>query len=135
MEKEIKLHFIDEAGKNKIQTTTTDKTITIHLQLAGESRKRKVGTITKSTKTFAISRKRSKHLFIKGNAYGFNEYILANAKLFDKIKLKDEFCEWKIPVQFILQKGSYLMFKQQGFEKQLFVSLSQIDEFKTKPNF
>ena len=135
MQKEIKTIFIDDAGKNKIQTTTTDKTITIHLQLVGESRKRKVGTITKSTKTLAITRKRFKHLFIKGNAYGFNEYILANAKLFDKIKLKDELCEWKIPVKFILENGSYLMFKQQGFERQLFVSLTQIDEFKTKPNF
>ena len=135
MEKEIKTIFIDESGKNKIQTTNTPKTITIHLQLAGEAKKRKIGTITKSTKTISITRKRFKHLFVKANAYGFNAYILSNAKLFDKIKLKDELFEWKIPVKFILENGSYLMFKQQGFEKQLFVTMNQIEQFKAKPNF
>jgi hypothetical protein len=31
--------------------------------------------------------------------------------------------------------GAYLHFKKEGFERQLFVSLGNLDKFKVKPNF
>lgn len=123
--------FLDEEGRNKVHTKSTPKTMVLSLQLEAEgSRKRKIGVITKSTKTLVITRRRADHLFIKGNAYGFNEHILQNAKLFNVIRLSDEFHNWKIPVEFILKEGKHLNFKQQGFELQLFVSLEQIAQFR-----
>ncbi|MBK7362665.1 MAG: hypothetical protein IPJ01_10255 [Micavibrio sp.] len=42
--------------------------------------------------------------------------------------------EWSnIPVKFILENGKFLFFKEQGFEKQIFVSLEQLAEFKITP--
>ena len=126
----IRNFFIDDEGKNSVVMHQSGKTVVLYLKLESEGkRKRKIGTITKSTKTMKITRNRGKHLFNKMNAYGFNEYILSNAKTFDKIWLKDEFQEWKIPVSFILEHGKYMNFKTQGFELQKFVSLTQIHQF------
>ncbi|MES2287636.1 MAG: hypothetical protein V4547_18215 [Bacteroidota bacterium] len=131
--KEKKVHrtfFIDDAGRNKIFLQSTRKTIVVLLQLETESYKKKIGVVTKSTKTLKIERKRDLHLFRMGNAYGFNEYILKQAKTFDTISLSDELEHWKIPVKFILENGKYLNFAQQGYELQLFVSLSQLEQFR-----
>jgi len=134
MEKEktiIREFFIEEDGKNKLVIKQNQKTIAVFLQLQAEkNRKRRIGVVTKSTKTFFVKRERDKHLFIKGNAYGFNDYVLKNQTSFDKVALFDGIEHWKIPVQFIIENGKYLMFKQQGFERQLFVSLEQIEKFK-----
>jgi hypothetical protein len=123
--------FLDDEGRNKLRTKSTAKTMVLSLQLESEnSRVRKIGVITKSTKTLVVERRRADHLFVKGNAYGFNEYILKNAKLFNTIRLSDEYHDWKIPVEFILKEGKHLNFKQQGFELQLFVSLEQLAPFR-----
>ncbi len=122
--------FMDEEGKNRVHTKSTEKTVAVSIKLASETKARKIGVITKSTRTMVIERERYKHLFIKGNAYGFNEYILKHAKLFNVIRLSDEFHDWKIPVEFILKEGKYLNFKQQGFELQLFVSLEQLGPYR-----
>lgn len=123
--------FLDDEGKNKVHTKSTAKTMVLSLQLESEgSRIRKIGVITKSTKTLVITRRIADHLFIKGNAYGFNEHVLKNATLFNQIRLSDEFHDWKIPVEFILKEGKYLNFKQQGFELQLFVSLEQLGPYR-----
>lgn len=124
-------HFIDEAGLNKIHTKATDKRITVWLQLRAEGgRKRKIGVITKSTRTMFITRKREEHLMRKLNGYGFNRYVLETAKLFDKINLKDEHSKWEIPVKYILENGTFLQFKQVGYEVQQFVSLEQLKKFE-----
>lgn len=130
---EIRHFFLDEQGHNRIIMHHSEKTVVLYIKLQSEGgRSRKVGVITKSTKTLKITRKRDKHLFRKLNAYGFNEYVLANGKSFDKIWLKDDFNEWKIPVDFILKEGEYLNFKAQGFELQKFISLEKIEQFKVK---
>lgn len=132
----VKSLFIDDEIGNRLQVCTNDKRVVLYLILKSEQgKKRRLGVITKSTKTLFIKRRRMVHLLRKGNAYGFNEYVLENAKLFDKIKLTDEQSEWKVPVKFILEKGTYLHFKKQGFELQKFVSLEQLEPFKTNPNF
>lgn len=125
--------FLQDDGINKIISCATDKTITIDLKLGSEKRKRRLGVITKSTKTFKIKRIRTKHLFRKGNAYGFNHYVLSTGKSFDTVTLSDDFSDWKIPVSYILEKGKYLMFKQQGFELQIFVSLGDLEPYRILP--
>jgi len=126
----IREFFIDDAGLNRIIFHNFDKRVVLYLKLQSETRKRKVGVITKSTKTIKITRTREKHLFNKMYTYGFNEYILREAKLFDTVWLKDNYEEWKVPVKFILETGqNYLHFKQQGFELQRFVTLEELEQF------
>lgn len=127
----IRNFFIADSTTDRIWLKTTDKKIVVSLQLSAEGgRKRKLGTVTKSTKTMEIKRNRVDHLFRKGNAYGFNQWVLQEAKAFNKIRLSDEHDNWVVPVKFILDNGKHLNFKQQGFELQLFVSLEQLEYFK-----
>lgn len=129
----IRTFFIDDAGKNKLLIKHTDKTITVFIHLESEgTRKRKIGVVTKSTKTISIFRTREEHLFRQGNAYGFNEYVIRNQTSFDKISLFDGVEYWKFTVDFLLKNGKYLMFKEQGFERQLFLSLEQLAPYKIK---
>lgn len=138
----IRTFFIDENGDNKVIVKSTKKTKTIHLMLKGENRKRLIGTVTRSTKAITIRRSREEHLFRAGNAYGFNEYVFTKAQDFDSVMLSDtelqpdktiKVTHWRIPVQFILTNGRHLLFNQQGFELQLFVSLDQIEQFRVRP--
>lgn len=123
--------FIDDEGRNRVHTRSTEKTITLSLQLEAEGgKKRKIGVITKSTRTIEIKRSLELHLMRKFNAYGFNEHVLVNAKTFDTIRLSDEERMWKIPVKFIIDNGKHLIFKQQGYELQLFVTLEQLGQFR-----
>ena len=98
----------------------------ISIKLKSESRKREIGVINPQERYFAVNRIREKHLFRKNNSYGFNHYILQNAKKFDKIKLSDDFGTWLIPIKLILEKGSFLHFNKNGFELQIFLPLDVI---------
>ncbi len=144
----VREFFIDDAGHNKIIMHNFGKRIVLFIQLKAEGkRKRKIGVITKSTRTLQITRKRGEHLFRKLSAYGFNEYVLREGKRFDTIWLKDEFDEWKIPKSHILEKGKYVdengdevtkeinyyWFQKQGFELQIFTPLDEIEPFRVKP--
>jgi hypothetical protein len=110
----------------------TSKTITVYLKLASETKKRKLGMVTKSTKTFHITRNRIKHLHIKTNSYGFNDYLIRNAKEFDTIELQDELKRWKFPKNFVIDNGVYLFFKKEGFELQKFVPLELLKTYEQK---
>lgn len=129
----FRTHIIDDEGHNRIIAKANDKVITLHLKLKSERRRRLIGAITISTKTLRITRDRNKHLFIKYLAYGFNDYIMSNAKRFDTVWLKDQNSDWKFPVSFLLEHGKYLYFKQQGFETQRFLSLEELEPYKVKP--
>lgn len=116
--------------ENSIHIKSNDNFINIKLQLKGD-KPREIGTVSKSTKTIAMKRVRSKHLFRKVNAYGFNDYILRESKSFEWISLSDDLGNsWKVPKKYILEHGKYLNFKQQGFELQRFVSLSELEQFR-----
>lgn len=128
----IRKFFIDTTGLNYLIIKQNDKLISLYLKL-GKLKQRFIGTVTKSTKTFEVRRKRGKHLHIKSNSYGFNYHALDNKKSFDTVRLSDEISDWKIPVNFILENGSFLYFKEQGFEKQIFVSLEQIEQYIVPP--
>jgi hypothetical protein len=93
--------------------------------------KRFFGYFIEGIKLLNVTRNREKHLFKNMNAYGFNHEILTN---FDdyKIDLYDDLNNWLIPVQFILQNGKFLHFASQGYEVQIFITLTEIQKFKIK---
>lgn len=124
--------FIDDEGGNKLRVQQNDKLTVLTLLLKGD-KPRKIGTVTKSTRTIQMKRRKDIHLFRKGNAYGFCYYVLNNQTSIDYVSLSDELNHWKVPVKFILDNGKFLFFKEQGFEKQIFLSLEQLEQHKIKP--
>ena len=121
--------ILDEKG-NELIAKTNDKIISLYLKLSTEKSERLLGIIDKNEKTFQIKRIREKHLFKRNKSYGFNHYVLKNAKTFDKIYLLDDITSWIIPVKFILENGSFMQFQQQGFELQIFIPLEKIAKFE-----
>lgn len=124
----------DEYGNNII-LHNNDARMVVYLKLKAESKKRKVGIINFATRTLYVKRNSAKHLFRKDGSYGFNHKLLSETKRFDSVRLQDENSEWLIPVSFILDNGSFLHFKGDGFERQIFIQLNKIDDFKRETKF
>ncbi|CAB5223826.1 hypothetical protein UFOVP386_5 [uncultured Caudovirales phage] len=123
--------ILNHDDNSKIITYHGNNHVKITFILPGDSKEKLIGVIDKNKKILDIRRNRDKHLFQKKMAYGFNYYILKNAKLFDMIHLKDDKDEWMIPVQFILDNGTFMHFKNNGnFELQKFVSLIDLTPFE-----
>jgi hypothetical protein len=120
--------ILDEKG-NELIAKTNGNVISLYLKLV-EKTERLLGIIDKKEKTFQIRRNREKHIFKRNKSYGFNHYVLKNAKTFDKIYLLDDVTSWIIPVKFILENGSFMQFQQQGFELQIFIPLEKIAQFE-----
>ena len=119
----------DEVG-NLVIVKNNGTRIILTLKLVSETRFRKLGIVNLAQKSFEVKRKREKHLFRKLYSYGFNSKLLHDAKMFNTVRLSDETCRWTIPVSFILENGTYLNFKGQGFETQIFINLDKIEQFK-----
>jgi len=102
----------------------------IFLNLKAENKSRQIGVLYTKDRRLEVNRNRSRHLFRKNNSYGFNEHIIRTAILFDSVLLKDEFGVFDIPRSVILENGTYLEFMEQGFEKQIFLSLEIIERYK-----
>ena len=122
------LHTITDDRGNAMKLLNDGKTVKVTLSLSGSTRH--LGTINLATRTIVMTRNRETHLFNKSNSYGFNYYLLKNAKLFDKISLSDNYDKWVIDRQYILDNGKILQFSQQGFELQTFIPLDSIEQFK-----
>jgi hypothetical protein len=120
----------DQEG-NFFEIINDGDTIIIFLKLKKEKKKREIGIIYVSQSTLFITRNREKHLFRKNQSYGFNEYIISKATTFEYVRFNDEFISALIPRKVILEKGSYLHFKENGFERQLFLSLEEINKYST----
>lgn len=121
----------DEVG-NIIESTHKASTATLKLKLASEKFYRSIGNINMKSRQLEMVRERSKHLFRKFNAYGFNHHILANSVLFDTVLLKDDKGVYDVPKQVILENGKFMNFKNHGgFELQIFLPLTEIEKFKT----
>lgn len=101
----------------------------VYLKLVKEEKERKLGTIDYGSRTLITTRKPS-HLFKKSNSYGFNHSLLSTATQFDQILLKVKGGHYVIPVKTILDKGQFLNFLQQGFERQIFLSLGEMEKYK-----
>jgi hypothetical protein len=115
---------------NSLLVYNNGKTILIKLKLASENRTRSLGSVNIKNKSLSVTRKKERHLVRTINSYGFNHYVLESAITFKFVKLKDETASWKIPVKYILENGKFLFFKGQGFEKQIFISLEQLNQYK-----
>lgn len=110
----------------------TESQIIIKLELKGKTGRKvlNIGTVNPTNKCFEIKRKRTKHLHRKSNGYGFNHYVLSTGQLFEYVLLTDEYGTYKVPVSVILAVGKFLYFKQEGFEKQIFMPIEQIEQYK-----
>jgi hypothetical protein len=93
-------------------------------------KKKKIGTIDRDNRLLVTERTRSKHLMNANKSYGFNHQVMKNAKAFDRIKLTDEKGTYLIPREMILQRGTFLHFLSQGYEKQIFLTLKDIENCK-----
>lgn len=119
--------IIPDGDGNEIRVF--DKTLS--LKLKSERRSRRIGVIN-SKRQLYIQRKRDRHLHYKSKSYGFNFSIINAAKKFDSVLLSDEKGRYLIPNKIILEEGKFLYFKQLGFEKQIFLSLEIINNYKLK---
>lgn len=125
---EIRNTAADQYG-NYFITQRTPTTIHIQLKLANENRVRNVGIVNRHGRFIEIVRDKARHLFRKGNAYGFNEHLIKTGKTFDSVKLIDDDGVYVFPKTLILEKGQYLFFKEQGFERQLFLNMDVIRQY------
>lgn len=100
------------------------------LQLSASNKKLTIGKFNLPSKTLYLSRKREKHLHKKSNSYGFNYEMIKRSIKLDTVCLTDEYGVYKFPKQLILDEGKFLTFKQQGFERQIFLPLDTIINFK-----
>jgi hypothetical protein len=91
-----------------------------------------IGILNVKERIIYLTRTRSKHLHIKSNSYGFNYMLLSEQISFDRIHLKDDSREYIIPKQDIEKHGVFLFFKQQGFERQIFLTLEQLEQYTQK---
>jgi hypothetical protein len=124
----------DDYG-NLVIARNNGKRIILSLKLVEEDRHRRIGVVNLAQKTLSIRRSRDKHLFRKNESWGINYKLLSDSKLFDTVKISDELQDWSIPVSYILENGSFLHFKGLGFERQIFVELEKIHQFKKEPKF
>jgi hypothetical protein len=115
---------------HRFEADERDGLLYITLHLKGKKAARNIGRVRPADRVLEVSRKREKHLMRKANAYGFNEYVLREAKKFDRIELTDEYGTYLFSRQLVLDMGRYLHFKEEGFEKQLFLSLNIISNHK-----
>jgi hypothetical protein len=123
----------DSAG-NAIVAHNDGNTITLRLRIidiSGHVATRSLGVIEKQSRIFTVRRKRAVHLHRKSNSYGFNHYVLENAKTFDRVEIIDDAGTYIVPVDVMLTNGKILYFKQMGFERQIFVPLDIITKYKT----
>lgn len=115
---------------HRFEADEKDGFLYITLHLKGKKAGRNIGRVRLADRVLEVSRKRDKHLMLKANAYGFNEYVLREAKKFDRIELTDEYGTYLFSRQLVIDMGKYLHFKEEGFEKQLFLSLNIITNHK-----
>lgn len=120
-----------EQDLSKVITYHWDDIVEIKFAMATETKERLIGVVDKQARVMHVKRSRNRHLYQKTMSYGFNYYILKNAKLFDHVALKDEKDSWHIPVSFILEKGQFKHYKNNGnFELQKFVSLVELTPYE-----
>lgn len=98
--------------------------IDLYLKLPTEKYRRGIGTINVNNAQLHLHRSNKKHILHKANAYGFNHYILSEGTTFEDVVIHEEETSkiFMVNKKFILSSGMFLHFKEQGFERQLFIS-------------
>ena len=103
----------------------------IRLRIKGRERVRKLFDINKPLNLISCRRDRKKHLHIKSDSYGFNWHVLMRANKVENVLLKDREGVYLIPIRHILNRGQFMHFKKQKFELQIFLTLEEINKYKT----
>ena len=123
------IHTQSDGNGNSIIVDTE----TIYLQLSKNKGVRKlVGVINFKERYIRMNRLSTKHLLQKADSYGFNWHVLSQARKFDTVMLCTDEGVYKIPVQDIINRGQFLFFKEQGFEKQIFLTRQIINEYSER---
>lgn len=117
--------MIATSDESYFKVSRTGNLLTVSLKLK-EKPIRDIGIVDMNSRIIMMKRERKKHLFKKTNSYGFNEYLIRNAKTFDNVLLSDDDGFYLIPREVIIENNSYLHFKSDGYEKQLFLPLEII---------
>jgi len=124
--------MISTSDESYFKVGRTGNLLTISLKLKDRPL-RDIGIVDMGSRIIMMKRERKKHLFKKTNSYGFNEYLIRNGKTFDKILLSDEDGFYLFPKEVVIENNSYLHFKSDGYEKQLFLPLDIIYAYKVDP--
>ena len=116
--------FIDDETNEKVSAN-------IHLKLANEKRQRLIGNYYFHERTIYMKRTSEKHYHRLTKSYGFN-YLLINDPYLDIkwITAEIDGFKYKFPKALIDQYGSFLHFKQEGFELQKFLKFGFIKNYK-----
>lgn len=101
----------------------------IYIYIAAEERHRLIASINIKKKYLSITRK-STHLHKKTHSYGFNECVIRSANICKNVVLNCPEGKFTISIEEIIKNAGYLHFKKQGFEKQIFLPLSYIQQNK-----
>lgn len=104
----------------------------LFIRVANEKHRRHIGRINTETRRFHVERNEDMHLLKKANAYGFNHYILKSATTFDNVVLHETCsrCVYVMERKHMLNEGQFLFFKQQGYEKQIFLTREWIAHYE-----
>lgn len=107
----------------------------VHLKLKSSGRPRNLGRYDFNSRTFYCQRKMSKHYHYAMKGFGFNWKVLQDSYLnIERIHLiVDDEVHYEFPKSLIAEYGSFLNFKEQGFELQRFIRLDLIKRYN-KPN-
>ncbi len=107
----------------------TRKNHDLYLKLGKETRERKLGEIFGNT--FYVKRNKVRHWYRAADGYGFNYEVVANAKLFSKIRLQDETGVYEITNQDLLDNhNGFIHHKDQGFERQIFIHTDNMNKIR-----
>lgn len=101
----------------------------VEIYLKKENRTRHIGDVNKKERCLYLSKDRSKHMLKVNSSYGFNWSLFKDygATLFDSVFLYDKVAAFRFDRQFVLDNGQPLFFKEEGFEKQLFVPIKTLE--------
>jgi hypothetical protein len=106
--------------------------IDLYLKLPAEKYRRSIGRISVTNNQLHLHRSRNKHLLNKANAYGFNHYILSEGTTFEDVVIHEEETSriYMVSKKFMLSSGMFLHFKEQGFERQIFLTREWLEHYE-----
>lgn len=106
----------------------TNHAVFLNLKSSNKPLGRRLGTLAQDT--LYTYRNKALHLHRISNSYGFNLKLLQLPRIKTIVLNVDNDKKYIIPKEVILDKGEILFFKQQGFEKQIFIKLSILEDYK-----
>lgn len=100
------------------------------VKLVEESHGRRIGYFNEKTGEISVPKDISTHLLKKADAYGINYDVLKQYPGLKTIIIHDSTGQYNIPKDDWINKGSFLWFKREGFERQSFLSRDIMYQYK-----